>query len=191
MGEQPARDLVGVPGALAAQLLAAEIELVGVDVGGRRLAERVLLARQQLDLQHLDDAAGDLVLHREHVREHPVEALGPQILAGIRVDELRREADPLAGLAHAALQDVAHAQPGTRLPDVQLHPLEGEGGVARGHEQPGDLGEIGDQIIGDAVAEDSPGPDRCAMLANGSTAIDGRSAGRGGGAAAARATITR
>ena len=38
LGEQAARDLVGVPGAPAAELLAAEIELVGVDVAGRRLA---------------------------------------------------------------------------------------------------------------------------------------------------------
>ena len=153
LGEQAARDLVGVPGELPVKLLAAEIELVGVDVAGRRLAERVLLARQQLDLQHLDDAAGDLVLHREHVGEHPVVALGPQIAAGVRVHELRGDPDPLAGLADAALQDVAHPEPGAGVPDVQLHALEGEGGVARGHEQPGDLGEIGDQIVGDAVAE--------------------------------------
>ena len=116
LGEQAARDLVGVPGALPAELLAAQIELVGVDVAGRRLAERVLLARQQLDLQHLDDAAGDLVLHREHVGEHPVVALGPQIAAGVRVDQLRRDPDPLAGLADAALQDVAHARAGGRPP---------------------------------------------------------------------------
>ena len=57
-------------------------------------------------------------------------------------------------LAGAALEQIAHAEPGTGLADVELHPLQGEGRVARSHEQAGDTGEIGDQIVGDAVAEE-------------------------------------
>ncbi len=51
-----------------------------------------------------------LVLQREDVVEVAVVALGPDVVAGIGVDELRRDAHPMAGLAHAALDDVARAQ---------------------------------------------------------------------------------
>ena len=42
---------------------------------------------------------GDLVLHRENVGEVPVVALRSDLLAGLRLDQLRRDADTITGLA--------------------------------------------------------------------------------------------
>ena len=151
--EQAPGEPVGVLGALIEELPAAQIELIGVHVGGRRPGDRLRLARQQPDPQRCDDAAGDLVLDGEHVGEHTVVALGPQIPARGRVGQLRRDPDPVPGPADAALEDVAGTQPGTHLPRVRARALEGEGGLAGSHEEPGDLGEIGDEVVGDAVAE--------------------------------------
>ena len=151
--EQAPGEPVGMLVTLVKELTAAQVQLVRVHVAGRRLADGALLAEQQCDLERRDDAAGDIVLHREHVRQHPVVALRPQVPAGGRVDELRRDPDPLAYPAHAALQDVADAQPGARFPGVHHYPFKGEGGLARGHEQPGDLGEVGSKVVGDTVGE--------------------------------------
>ena len=46
-----------------------------------------------------DDADGDLVLQLEDVVERPVIALGPDVGAGLGLDQLGGDADPLAGLA--------------------------------------------------------------------------------------------
>ncbi len=151
--EQAPGEPVGVLGALIEELPAAQIELIGVHVAGRRPGDRLRLGRQQPDPEGSDDAAGDLVLHGEDVGEHPVVALGPEMPARGRVGQLRRDPNPLPGPADAPLQDVAGTQPGTHFTHVEGRPLEGEGRLARGHEQTGDLGEVGDEVVGDAVAE--------------------------------------
>jgi hypothetical protein len=56
------------------------------------------------------DATGNIVLHGEHVAQVPVVSLCPVVAAGRRVHELGGDAQPVAGPAHAALQDVAHAE---------------------------------------------------------------------------------
>src|SRR5439155_16928078 len=69
------------------------------------------------------------------------------------VDELGGDPDPIPGLANAALQDVAHAQLPAHLSGIERLALVREDGVARDHEQPGELGEAGDEVPGDPVAE--------------------------------------
>ena len=57
-----------------------------------------------------DDAARQFLLHLEDVLQHPVVLLGPQVVAGERVDQLAADADALGRLADAAFQHVAHAE---------------------------------------------------------------------------------
>jgi hypothetical protein len=73
--------------------------------------------------------------------------------AALAVDELRGDPDPRADLAHAPFQDIADVQPTAQLAHLDRPALVGEGRVAGEDEQPGDLREIGDQVLGDTVAE--------------------------------------
>ena len=66
------------------------------------------------------DGARDLPLNREHLGEVPLEALGPQMVAGRRVDQLRRDAQPTALLAHAALHDERDVERVPDRADVQI-----------------------------------------------------------------------
>src|SRR5208282_2311958 len=80
-------------------------------------------------------AGGDLVLHRKNIGEVAVIALGPEMPAGRRLDQLRGHPHSIAGLAHAAFKHVAHAQLAPDLFHVDRAALEGEARVARDDEQ--------------------------------------------------------
>ena len=83
------------------EALAAQVEVVGLQALGRLGGERLLLLRRERDAQRLGDLARDLVLHLEHVGHLAVVALGPEREVGLRVDELRRDAQAVAGAAQA------------------------------------------------------------------------------------------
>ena len=72
---------------------------------------------------------------------------------GAPVDQLRGDPHPVVQLAHAAFEQILHAQPRGHAVKVLGAALVGEGRVARDDEQRGDLREIGDDVLGDAVAE--------------------------------------
>ncbi len=66
--------------------------------------------------------AGDLrrhlVLQRERIVHGAVGAARPQMRAGLGLDQLRRDADAIAGPAHAALDDVADAEVAGERADI-------------------------------------------------------------------------
>ena len=64
------------------------------------------------------DHSGDLVLKCPRVRSRPVKTLGPNMLAILRVDELRYNSKLVAVLAYAAFDHVADAQFSADLPDI-------------------------------------------------------------------------
>jgi len=99
------------------------------------------------------DPLGDLVLDGEHVCDGPVEALRPTVVPVGHVDELDRNPQPGAGLAHAALEDRGDPQSGTHGPNVHGRPAELEGGAARRHPQALDVGQAVDELLGDALAQ--------------------------------------
>src|ERR1700737_4928414 len=81
------------------------------------------------------------------------EGTGPQIPATLGIYELGRDAHAVAGLADAAFQHEAHPELAADLLDLDRLALVGERGVAGDDEQGGDLREVGDQVLGNAVAE--------------------------------------
>ena len=89
-----------------------------------------------------------------------VEAVGPEMRAGRRIDELAGDPHPLARLAHAAFEHVAHAQLAPDLLHVDRPALVGEAGVARDHEQPAHARERGDDLLDDRRRRSTPAPDR-------------------------------
>ncbi len=112
-----------------------------------------MLSTRQLHLEGRHNVPGDLILHREDIFQHPVIALGPQVRAGRRVDELGRNADPLGRFAHTALQHIPHAEILTHLLHLHGLPLIGKHRRTRNHEHAGNLGEGRDEILGHAIAE--------------------------------------
>ncbi len=135
------------------QLTATQIPIVRLDVVGASARHPPALLGRQRDLERGDDLTRDLVLDLEDVGQLAVVALGPDVAAGRPVDQLGRDPDAVAGLAHAAFERMPHAELAAHLPQIGGAALVGEGGVARDHQQTGDLGEVGDDVLGDPVGE--------------------------------------
>src|SRR5207248_8266896 len=70
-----------------------EVEIVGFDVGGPALLDRLLLFGEQLQLQGADDGLRDFVLDRKNVLEVTIVALGPDVIARRAVDQLGVDPD--------------------------------------------------------------------------------------------------
>ena len=130
-----------------------QVEAIGLGVDGRALRDVSRSCGSILRRSALDDGTRDIVLQFEDVLELAVIAFGPHMAVGAPVDQLRGDAHPVVHLAHAAFEQVLHAEPRRHLVDVDVLSLVGEGGVARDDEQRRDLREIGDDVLGDAVAE--------------------------------------
>ena len=137
----------------------------------------------QLDRERADDLLHHLVLGREDVGEFAIEPLGPEMPAVGGIDELRRDAHAVAGLADAALEHKAHAEV---APDL-LH-LRPTGPCRRSDE----LRAITNrpEIFERSVIRSSVMPSlkySCSgsplMFVNGSTAIEGLSGSAAGRAA--------
>src|SRR5262249_17768556 len=143
----------GITRAAAEQFARAQPGLIGLHVGGGAPAQPLHLALRQLDRERADDLLYHLVLRREDVREIAIESLGPEMPAAAGVNELRRDAHAIAGLADAALEHEANTQVAPDLLHFDRPTLVGEGGIARDDEQARDLREVGNQVFGHAVAE--------------------------------------
>jgi hypothetical protein len=75
------------------------------------------------------------------------------MMPGLGVDQLGTDLDPVTGAADTAFHDVMH-------PELASDPLHahrllavGERGMARDHEHRPEPGKLGDDVVGDAVAE--------------------------------------
>ena len=79
------------------------------------------LAQRRLD--RADHACGHVVLKVENVLHVAIEPVGPDVGAVSRVDQLPGDADTLSRPAHAALQNVAHAEFVGDLAHVDRAPL--------------------------------------------------------------------
>ena len=73
--------------------------------------------------------------------------------AGLGVDELGRDAELVLGAADAALEHVAHVELASELPDIYRFALVLERGVAREHAEVARPRQLGQDVLGQAVAE--------------------------------------
>ena len=105
----------------------AHHEIPGVEAARRLVLRAKAFGGIEMRLDRGDDRLGDLVLHGEDVRDAAVVALGPQMAAGGDVVELRGDAHLVAAAAHAAFDDVAHAELARDLVDVGRAPLVDKG----------------------------------------------------------------
>ena len=114
----------------------AQIVVVGVEALGRLALGPLDLGLLEPRRDRADDARRHLVLQLEDVLELAVEPVGPEMRAGRGIDQLAGDAHPAAGLAHAALEHVAHAELAADLPHVDGPALVGEARIAGDDEQP-------------------------------------------------------
>lgn len=119
----------------------------------RRPEGAIPLGASELRLDALDDPLGDLVLEGEEVVHVAVVALGPELLAEVRIHEPCRHAHPGAVAPDAAFEDVASPE---RTPDpahVHVAVAVGEGRAAGDHREATPVGERRDHLLGEAVGE--------------------------------------
>ena len=134
-------------------LAAAQEQLVGLDAG-RQAMHRAAFARvERAAAQQCRHFLGDLVLHGEHIGRRALEFLRPLVIAAGDVDELHRDAQSPAGLAHAAFEQAADAEFASHFAQV-VCAVELERRAARGHAQPLDVRQGVDQFLGETLAEE-------------------------------------
>ena len=143
--------------ALVPVVAPAQVRLVGLRI--LRAASRPLVhdarevAARELSAHLVDDRPRNLVLNREHVVQVAVVALGPELVAVAHVGQLHRDAQAVAGLAHRAFENRRHVEALADLGDLDRLALVLERGNARGDAHAVERAQIGDELVGDPVAE--------------------------------------
>src|SRR4249919_1305625 len=106
------------------QLLSATKKaVICFQVVGLLGCEPPLITLRQVERERADDVLRHVVLHGEDVGQVAIETLRPKMSARSYVDELRCNPHPVAGLADAALQYEAHAEPLAHLLNVHVSAL--------------------------------------------------------------------
>ena len=101
-----------------------------------------------------DDLAHYLVLDKEDVGHLAIEAIGPNLGAGLGVDELRRDAEAVVGAPDTALEYVARPQLAPEFGGVHGLALVLKGGVAREYAQVARRSrQRGHQVLSQTVTE--------------------------------------
>jgi hypothetical protein len=75
------------------------------------------------------------------------------VRAGHGIDQLRGDADTIAGPLDTTFEDVTYAQLPPDLPDVDRFTLVLKRRIASEHHELGESGQFGDDVLGDAVTE--------------------------------------
>src|SRR5690606_38764429 len=88
----------------------AQIAVVGSEARCRLRLGALDLGQLYLRGNRAGDARGDLVLQLEDVARRAFEPLRPKVSARARADQLARDAYAVAGLAHAAFQQIADTE---------------------------------------------------------------------------------
>src|SRR5262245_4484391 len=133
---------------------------VGLDdqVPGAEILRRAILRTdafglQQLRLNRGNHLARYLVLQRKDVGEFAVVTIGPDVVSGCGIYQLRRDAHAVAALSHAAFQHVANAELARSALHVDRFALIRKRRIARDYEKPAQLRQAGDDVLGNSVRE--------------------------------------
>ena len=100
-----------------------------------------------------DHLPRDAFLQIEHIAEHILVPLGPDVEAGLGVDQLRRDAQAVARASDTALQQKMNPQLAPHPGGVDVFVLVGERGVAGNDEQAPETRQRGDDLLYQAIRE--------------------------------------
>src|SRR5262249_15026640 len=116
----------------------AKIEIIGGEVDRGPCSGATHLGRLQGWLDHPREPERHPVLQLENIFKRAIEAIGPQMRPGCRLDQLPGDADAAAGLAHRAFQHVSDAELASDLLHIDRLTLVTEARIAGDDEQPAD-----------------------------------------------------
>src|SRR5215813_6764763 len=114
---------------------------------------RVLLHREQMEFQRFRHRAGNFILHLEDVIDVALVRLGPQMLAGIRSDQLRRDPQSVAGPSNTAFEDVRYVEFCRDGGDIVRLSSKGKRRGAGNDVQLWRLRQEVEELLGEAVGE--------------------------------------
>src|SRR5260370_733636 len=97
-----------------------QIELMGGKVGCPPRDDWLVRLPDQLHLEHVHDRRGDFALNGKDIVHLAVVTFGPQMAAVGDSDQLRGDANPIAGPPYAAFEDVRHRESLPNPPDVLM-----------------------------------------------------------------------
>src|SRR5262249_50972443 len=103
----------------------AQKVVVGLEVSSLALGALYFRCKQR-GCNAANDTTCHLILQLENVLEIAVEPVDPDMDTIGSVDQLARDANPITGLADAALQNISHAELATDLPNVDGTAFVGE-----------------------------------------------------------------
>ena len=126
----------------------------GIEGRGRPPLDDLDFRARQLGLEPRGNALHHLVLQRAELALGTVETLGPEMVAGLGLDQLDGQPQRRPDRPQAALDQVAHAELAPDRPGVTRAALVGEAGVARDDEEVGHARKQGRQVLGQAIGEE-------------------------------------
>ncbi len=123
------------------------------EAAGRPLLDPGTHVRRQRRLEGIGDSQCHVALDGEDVGQVAVIVVCPEVLVGLRIDELSGDADAAGRASHATLDDVGDPQLSRDLPEVLVGVLVLHDRGAGDDFQVGDLAQVSDDVLGHAVAE--------------------------------------
>lgn len=96
---------------------------------------------EQLGLNSACDTLGDCVLDGKGLRQLHLISLGPDLICGVSADQLRRNADMLAGSAHTSFQQISHAEFTRDLLGIGWLALVDKARISADHPEPPESGQ--------------------------------------------------
>ena len=95
---------------LAKIIAGAQIEVVGLRIGGGLLGDDFFFLRGKLDFERFGDAERDFFLNGKDIFHLAIVAFGPDGMARFAFDELGGDAETISGAADGTFEDVHGAE---------------------------------------------------------------------------------
>ncbi len=135
-------------------LACLEEEVVGCDVFRGAALKKGFLLRRECGLQQAGDVVRESRLDRENVGQVAIVGLRPDVLVGLRVDQLARHTHLRARAPHAPLEEISHAELLADLADgLRCLAILHDGG-ARNDSKLANEGQVGTDVLMDAISKE-------------------------------------
>src|SRR5206468_7736306 len=131
----------------------AKDEVIGPPRGRAQALDPVAAGRLHPTADGGRNGLRDFVLHGEDTAQITIVALRPKVIAGATVDELGGNPQPFAGSTDTAFHDIGNTELARYFLYLDRLVLECEGRVAGNHEERAEARQLGNDVLGDPVAE--------------------------------------
>jgi hypothetical protein len=121
--------------------------------GGRFAACALGIGGLHPAYERADDRLHHAILHGENLVRDAVEFFAPDMTAGVGIDQLDADTDPVACAPDAASDHRTNVQIAGHLLDVDCDAAVAECGRARPYRQQAPARQFDDDVLGDAIAE--------------------------------------